>query len=158
MSSNVDGPAAGAERRMRHGDRRQSFWHALAVGGLRPRRRNGRRAADHHRPLVDWHAPQLLLSAMLVLVLCSLDALLTLHLLSRGAIEANPLMALLVYGDARRFALAKLALTGMGVLVLVTVARFRVFRVLRVSTLLHVTGVCYLALVAYEVSLLPVAG
>jgi len=151
-------PPGSAERRVAGVDRRERFWWSLAYGGLRPRRRDGRRSADQHRPLVDWHAPQLLASSIAVLVLCTADALLTLRLLTAGAVEANPVMALLVYGDAWRFAATKLALTGVGVLVLVSIARFRVFRVLRAATFLHVIFVAYLALILYEFSLLPAAG
>jgi hypothetical protein len=91
---------------------------------------------------------------MLVLLLCVADAVLTLNLLAAGAIESNPIMAAVVYGDARRFAVTKLLLTGGGVLGLVALARFRVFRYLRVATLVHGVLLAYLALIGYELLLL----
>jgi hypothetical protein len=143
-----------AERRGgKRSDRREKLWWSLVYGGMNPRRREGRRTCDHHRPIVDWHAPELLASAILVLILCVADALLTLKLLTGGAIEANPVMALLVYGDAQRFAIAKLAMTGIGVLALVAVARFRVFRYVRVAMLVHAVLVTYVLLIAYELLL-----
>ncbi len=141
------------ERRVAAADRRRKFVFSLFYGGLRPRRRTGRRAADHHQPIIDWHGPGLLTSSILVLLLCVADAFLTLWLLHDGAIEANPLMAALVEGDGRRFAIAKLALTGGGVLTLVAMANFRVFRRIRAGTLVHTILAAYLVLICYELTL-----
>jgi hypothetical protein len=148
-------PAAGfgPERRVAANDRRRKFIFSLVYGGLRPRRRTGRRAADHHQPIVDWHGPGLLTSSILVLLLCVADAFLTLLLLNDGAIEANPLMAVMLAGDGRHFAIAKLALTGGGVLTLVAMANFRVFRRIRAGTLVHTILAAYLVLVGYELAL-----
>lgn len=141
------------ERRMAAGDRRGRLAFSVLYGGMRPRRRAGRRAADHHRPIVDWHSPELLASCVLLLILCVADALLTVHLIASGAVEANPFMALFVYGDLREFAILKLAITGAGVVTLVAVARFRVFRYLRAATLVHALLLAYVVLVYYEIEL-----
>jgi hypothetical protein len=146
-------PAPDNERRVCTGDRRENLLYSLWYGGMRPRRRSGRRIDDRERPIIDWHAPTLLASAFLILLLCVADAILTLALISAGAREANPVMALFVYGDARRFVLTKLALTGGGVLLLVACARFRVFRLLRADTIVHGLLVAYLLLITYELSL-----
>jgi len=146
------------ERRAGGIDRRARFFGSLLYGGLNPRRRAGRRATDHHRPIIDWHGPWLFLSAMLILVLCVADGLLTLRLLEAGAVEANPVMASVVYDDARHFAILKLALTGAGVLTLVSLAGFRVFRLLRASAFLHAILLAYLVLVGYELALLDRLG
>ena len=142
-----------AERRVAARDRRSKLVFSLFYGGLRPRRRTGRRASDHHQPIIDWHGPGLLASAVLVLVLCVADAFLTLWLMTTGAIEANPLMAPLVAGGGQGFAIAKLALTGGGILTLVAMANFRVFRLIRVGALVHTILVAYVALVCYELLL-----
>jgi len=141
------------ERRVARGDRRRRFVFSLFYGGLKPRRRNGRRATDHHRPIIDWHGPELLASSILVLVLCVADALLTLWLMTQGASEANPLMAPLLGGDVRHFAIAKLALTGGGIVTLVALANVRIFRTFKVGTLVHTVLVAYLVLVSYELAL-----
>ncbi len=154
MSETVEASAGGlTERRQGGRDRRERLFRSLVYGGLNPRRRSGRRAGDLHRPIVDWHSPGLFASSMLILVLCVADALLTLTLLAGGAREANPLMALYVYTDAQRFAIVKLSLTGVGVLTLVALARFRVFRVLRGAMLVHAILAGYLVLVVYELLL-----
>lgn len=131
----------------------------MLLGGLRPRRRAGRRASDLHRPVVDWHGPGLLGSAVLVLLLCALDAFLTLRLLAAGAYEANPFMALFVPDDVRAFAVVKMALTGGGIVALVAIARFRVFGAFRAASLVHVVLLGYAVLIGYEYRLLmKVAG
>ena len=143
------------ERRASGIDRRcRALWQSLFYGSLTPRRRTGRRAADRHSPIIDWHGPWLFLSSTLVLILCVVDAFMTLRLLENGAVEANPFMALYVYDDGRRFAIIKLALTGAGVLTLVSLARFPLFRVLRAAVLVHVVLAAYLLLVCYEWMLL----
>jgi hypothetical protein len=146
--------AASHERRVSARDRRERLVHSLVYGGLNPRRRTGRRRGDHVRPIVDWHGPGLFASSMLVLLLCVADGFLTLRLLAGGAVEANPFMALYVYGNARRFAIVKLALTGGGILTLVALARFRVFHVLRAASLVHAILAAYVVLVGYELTLL----
>jgi Domain of unknown function (DUF5658) len=143
-----------AERRRPGRDRRQKVFYSVFYGGVFPRRRSGRRAADHEQPLVDWHSPGLLASSLLVLLLSVADAFLTLELMSAGAVEANPLMAPFVAGDPERFAIAKLAMTGIGLLVLVAIARFKVFRFVRVGVLVHAVLLGYVALIGYELMLL----
>jgi len=153
-----DGAGACRDRRRACGDRRERVFWSLLHGGIRPRRRAGRRLQDHHRPLVDWHGELLLTSAIVVLLLCVADALLTLQLLTDGASEVNPFMALLVQRGALSFAIVKLSLTGAGVLALVSIARFRVFRQLRVAMFVHAAMFGYAALVGYELWMLSHPG
>ncbi len=138
-------------------DRRSRLWFSLVYGGVWPRRLAGRRAEDH-RPVIDWHGPGLLTSCLLILLLCAADAFLTLMLISQGATEANPVMAVWVYHDVRAFTIVKMALTGGGVLALVAIARFRVFRWVRVASFVHALLVGYVALIGYEVWLLAQIG
>ncbi len=150
----VASPGA-AERRAGGRDRRaEALWRSVAYGAFRPRRRTGRRSSDFSRPIIDWHDPWLFASSTLVIIFCAIDAFLTLRLLENGAVEANPFMALYVYGDARRFAIVKLAMTGVGVLTLVSVARFRMFRMVRAGRLVHFVLGSYVALIGYELLLL----
>jgi hypothetical protein len=130
-------------------DRRQLTLRSFLRGGLTPRRRNGRRAGEHHLP-IDWHEPYLLFLSLTILLLSVADAFLTLTLIMGGATEANPLLAFVLREHPELFAVIKMGLTGAGVLVLVAAARSRVFRVLRVGTVLQGLFVCYVALIAYE--------
>jgi len=118
-------------------------------GGVTPRRRGGRREGEHHLP-IDWHEPYLLFLSIMILLLSVADAFLTLTLIVGGATEANPFLAFVLDEHPELFALVKMALTGAGVLVLVAVARARLFRVLRVGTVLQGIFVAYVALITYE--------
>jgi hypothetical protein len=65
-------------------------------------------------------------------------------------------MAFVLERHPELFAAVKMLFTGMGVLVMVAVARARVFSV-RVATVLHWLLVAYAALIFYEWSLLEYA-
>jgi len=137
-----------AERRGGYDRRELSAW-TFFQGGLTPRRRGGRRHGEGHT-LVDWHEPHLLLLSIMILLLSVTDAFLTITLITHGATEANPLLAYVLTFFPELFAGVKLLLTGTGILVLVALARARVFRVIRVSALMHSCFALYLALICYE--------
>ena len=118
-------------------------------GGLTPRRRSGRRADEQHLP-IDWHEPYLLFLSIMILLLSVADAFLTLTLIMGGATEANPLLAFVLRDHPHLFAVIKMSLTGAGVLVLVAVARTRLFRVMRAGIVLQGVFVAYVALIGYE--------
>ena len=127
---------------------------ALLLGSFNPRRRVPRRADEHAVSAVDWHHPQWLAIAMLILLFSCTDALLTLMLIERGASEANPLMAPLVGGSGVAFALVKIGLTAGGVVLLTQLARMRAFGRIPVGVLLYTVLAIYGALIAYEFGLL----
>jgi hypothetical protein len=137
-----------SERRVGIDRRRTTLWTFLQ-GGLTPRRRSSRRADERHMP-IDWHEPYLFAVALTILLLNVVDAFLTLTLLTAGANEANPFVSFLLDSHPQLFALAKVGLTGGGVLILVAVGRARLFNVMRAGSLLHAVLAGYLALIAYE--------
>jgi hypothetical protein len=144
-----------SERRERR-DRRQRTFHALVHGSFTPRRRGPRRGDDLSFTSVDWHHPQWLAVAILTLLLCSADAVLTLTLLAHGAVEANPFMEPLVGGSPLIFTLVKMGLTSGGIVTLILLARVRILRMIPVSLLLYTVLFGYAALVGYEFWLLGV--
>ena len=155
MSRPVDRDAVPAElpagvylERRRSGDRRRLTLRTFFQGGFTPRRRSGRRAGEQHLP-VDWHEPYLLFLSLTILLLSVADAFLTITLIMGGAQEANPLLAFILRDHPEWFAGIKMGLTGAGVLMLVAMARLRLFR-LRVGFLLQGIFVAYVALIAYE--------
>jgi hypothetical protein len=141
--------AAPFVERRRGPDRRHVSLGSFLRGGLTPRRRGGRRADEQHLP-IDWHEPYLLFLSVMILLLSVTDAFLTLTLIMGGATEANPLMAYVLNDHPHLFAVVKMGLTGAGVLVLVAVARTRVFRIMRAGLVLQGVFVAYVALIAYE--------
>ena len=152
------GAGAGSIERRSGYDRRRTGIKTFVRGGFTPRRRSGGRRQDDHALFIDWHEPHLLFLAVAILMLSVTDAFMTLTLLSAGAHEANPVMDLVLREKPQLFAAVKMALTGGGVLVLVACARATVFRVIRVSSMMHWFLFLYAGLIAYEYWLLHQIG
>jgi Domain of unknown function (DUF5658) len=147
-------PAAGRPERRLRKERRSQTLRSLASSSFKRRRHGPRRVVDASVAVTDWYAPQWLAAALLILILCVADALITLTLLGHGAYEANPFMDTIVHGDGRSFVAFKFGLTASGVVVLILLARVRAFGRLPVSALLYGVLAGYLWLVCYEFTLL----
>ena len=128
---------------------------ALLLGNFRARRRLPRRAGEQALAAVDWHHPQWLATAILIVLLSSADALLTLALIGKGAYESNPLMRPLVEAtSALPFTLVKVGLTAGGVVLLTLVARLRLFGRVTAGLLIYAVLAAYGILILYELGLL----
>src|SRR5262245_46449023 len=138
-------------------ERRQMTLAAFWRGALRPRRLAGRRRRDRLYPVIDRHSPRVLALVITILGLCVLDGVLTVTLMSHGAREANPVMALFLPDNVPWFAAAKLALTTAGMVVLVACSRMRLFRRIPGEVVLYVVLALYAALVVYELRRLQLA-
>jgi hypothetical protein len=143
------------ERRERI-DRREQTLRALLIGGFQPRRRRARRHESPRIAALDWHPPQWLAVALLILLLSFADTLLTLVLLGHGAIEVNPLMRFLILDGGRSFALIKLGLTASCITLLIVLARSQAFGRFPAGPILYATLLIYIGLVGYELWLLDV--
>jgi hypothetical protein len=148
----ADALALAPERRTRI-ERRSLSLRTFLRGSVTPRRRDNRRGSEFEG-LLDWHEPHLMYLAITILMLSVTDALLTLNLISKGAQEANPIMNYLLMQTPMLFATIKMALTGSGIVVLVALARARIFRVIRISKIIHWCVIGYVALITYEAWLL----
>ncbi len=142
----------GSDRRLNQ-DRREKTWWSLCYGGVRPRRKSHRREADVMGGNTDWLDSELLYLTMGILVLCTADAIITLNLLTIGAREANLLMAHLIERNEFLFGATKMALTGLGLVLMVMYARFRLFRLITVQNVLRIIFIAYFALISYEIVL-----
>ncbi|HEX7237525.1 MAG TPA: DUF5658 family protein [Gammaproteobacteria bacterium] len=155
VSCDQEPPASGTtpppfeERRVATSERRALTLRTLFASGFSPRRRTGRRASDHELP-VDFHDRRLLAPVVAMLMLSIIDGFLTVRLMSDGARETNPLLAFVLTEHPGLFAAVKMGLTGLGTMLLVALARARVFKVLRVSAFLYGLLAAYFCLVAYE--------
>jgi hypothetical protein len=156
VSTELSGQAAlsGAATERRRAERRRQVLRALLLGSFHARRRVPRRAGEQTLAAVDWHHPQWLATAILIVVFSCADALLTLALIEQGAYEVNPLMRPLVGGSPLGFTLVKVGLTGGGVVLLTMLARMRVFGRLPAGLLLYALLAGYGALILYEFGLL----
>jgi hypothetical protein len=149
------------ERRERRagGERRHRIWWSFLYGSIRPRRRRpARRVGDLSFHATDWHGAHLWGVSIVILILSLADAFLTLTLMSAGAVEVNPFMAMFVGGNVAVFAGLKIAMTGGSVLLLVFLARYRFMRLMRVEVMLYAVLVAYLALMVHEWRMLKVLG
>jgi len=99
----------------------------------------------------------LLAVAIGILLLSVADAFLTLLLLQGGADEVNPIMAALIYRSVATFTALKMGMTGVGVLLMVFLARYRFMRLLRVEWALYGVLMGYATLIGYEIWMLKSA-
>jgi hypothetical protein len=157
QSQGTAAPAEGDVDRRRASDRRKEPLRALLHGSFNPRRRGSRRDGERRVSGLDWHHPQWLAVAMLIVLFSCADAFLTLMLIDRGAYEVNPLMAPLVGGSALAFAMVKIGLTAGGVILLTLLARMKAFGRVPVSLLLYTVLAGYGVLIVYEFRLLQEA-
>jgi hypothetical protein len=148
------GPHFSHERRARD-DRRHRVWWSVCYGSFNPRRRTPPRRLDDSRfHSLDWHSAHLLAVAIGILLLSVMDAFLTLVLLQGGADEVNPVMAALIYRSVAMFASLKMGMTGVSVMLMVFLARYRFMRLMRVEWVLYGVLTAYVTLISYEVWML----
>ncbi|MGB7931507.1 MAG: DUF5658 family protein [Gammaproteobacteria bacterium] len=138
----------------RRQERRRFSLRSLFGALFTLRRRRSRRNDDHLNTYIDWYEPWPLVASLVIILLSSLDAFLTLILLNHGAVEVNILMDWLIKTDIRTFAAVKLAVTGLALIVLVLHFNFRVYRVLPVRYVMYALMPLYAILIAHEISLL----
>jgi len=138
------------ERRDRTDRRNRVLW-SIVYGSFNPRRRRPpRRVGDSRFHSLDWHSSHLLAVSIGILLLSVADAFMTVRLLAGGAVEVNPVMAVVVYRSAAGFAALKMALTGISVTIMVLLARYRFLRMVRVDVVMYLVFAGYVVLLAYE--------
>jgi hypothetical protein len=148
-------PLAGGLDRRNRSDRRHRLVWSVLYGSFNPRRRRpARRLNDSRFHPIDWYSAHLLAVSIGILLLSAADAFLTAILLLHGADEVNPIMAALVYRNVATFAAFKMGMTGVGVMVMVFLARYRFMRVLRVDLVLYAVLLVYIGLISYEIWML----
>jgi len=131
-------------------DRRMFSWRTVAYGFTLSRRRAHRRSADDEVIFLDWHHPWLFFLATGTMLLSCADAFLTLLLLERGMIEANPIMNVVMAQGTTVFTSTKLAMTAFGIFVLVFLAKARFLNRMRAGLFLTTFFTFYACLVCYE--------
>jgi hypothetical protein len=131
-------------------DRRQFGWRTVFFGFTRSRRHNLRREEDAEVLFLDWHHPWLFFLAVGTMIFSCLDAFMTLQLLDRGMYEANPIMAAVLSQGTTAFAVSKMALTAVGILMLVFMAKARFMNRVRTGLFLTAFFTLYACLICYE--------
>ncbi|MDH3337423.1 MAG: DUF5658 family protein [Gammaproteobacteria bacterium] len=131
-------------------DRRIFSWRTIYYGFMRSRRHNLRRGQEQEVRFLDWHHPWLFFLAVGTMLMSCADAFMTLQLLDRGMVEANPIMASMIGQGATAFAVSKMVMTGTSILTLVFLAKARFMNRMRIGALLTVVFSLYACLVCYE--------
>jgi len=131
-------------------DRRNLTWRTVVYGYARSRRRNTRRTSEIEPLFTDYHHPWLFFLATGIMLLSFFDAVLTLQLLDRGAIEINPVMAAVIGHGTATFAVSKMLLTSIGILALVFLAKATFLQRFRTGLILTFFFNGYAILVCYE--------
>jgi len=135
-------------------DRRKPSLKSFIYGAFNPRRRRIRRAEDRESAFIDWYPTHLLVAAALIMSLSVVDGIFTVHLMSAGAVELNPLMDLFVHNSPMTFALVKVFLTGVGVISLVIVSQARLLRKWPMVWIIYALLFSYATLVTYSYRLI----
>ena len=99
---------------------------------------------------LDWHHPWLFFLATGTMLLSCADAFLTLQLLDRGMVEANPAMRMALDQGVAVFTSTKLLMTALGIFILVFLAKARFLNRLRTGLFLTLFFTFYACLVCYE--------
>lgn len=124
--------------------------------GFRARRRGGRRAGENRNCYVDWYEePLLLFFSLAIVIMSSVDAVLTLVLLDIGkATELNPIMAALIEKGAVHFFQTKYILTSLAVSFLVIHKNFTLLGFFKTTHLIFLLFSGFLLLITYELLML----
>jgi hypothetical protein len=123
--------------------------HYHLMGG---RRKSGCRRGIQYNYFVDLYPPFYIAVVTCIMMLSVIDALMTTTILSAGGKEINILMDELLQQDINLFVQVKLALTGLGLIILTRYVYFKIFDMLKVFHLLLVVLAGYTTLVIYELA------
>lgn len=138
----------------RGAERRETTIRTLLGALYKPRRRGGRRTEDRINSYVDWYGHKPLAASTLIILLCAIDAFVTLILLGHGAVELNVFMGWLIEEDIQVFAIVKMLMTGLALIVLVMHFNFKVYRYVSVRYLMYALVPAYSILIAHELNML----
>ena len=140
----------------REKDRRKKPTPPLSKHTFIGRRKKNRRSEDIRKNYyVDRYGRRTLAFACLIIALCITDTLVTLYLISHGAEEINPFMAMALSYGTTVFLVVKYILNGLCVIVLSMHKNFYIFNGrINIKFIAIMVIIAYLGLILYEISLL----
>lgn len=143
------------EERRSGQDRRQSYRPFYMRRKFKLRRQSLRRTEDSRRVAVlDKYHPPLLLFILIILGLSLSDAVLTLIILERGAVELNPIMRFYIDLGPRIFVIVKYGLTALALVLMVLLNVITSTRPTSVSIIRIFCGLAFGSVVIWELYLL----
>ena len=122
--------------------------------GLKQGKRTLKRRSGSGAAYVDNYPTYIAFCTIITIILSSLDALLTLNILSRGGIELNNFMAVLIDDSTEKFVGIKLALTSLAMIFLSIHHHVELTPSLKVKHLLALILIGYSTLICYEAGIL----
>lgn len=131
-------------------DRRIVSTKSFTLYPLRGRRKKARRVEETENYYVDRYEFRYLFLIISILILCFLDAFLTVILLQLGAKELNPFMLIFIKKDVVLSMVVKYVITAVCLICILMHKNFRIFRNLRVRSLLYFVLTLYVVLVLFE--------
>jgi len=131
-------------------ERRNFSWRTVFYGFVRSRRHDHRRDDEEDVRFIDWHHPWLFFLSVGVMLMSCVDAFMTLQLIDRGMVEANPVMQAVLGHGTTAFAVSKMLMTGTGILTLVFLAQAKFMNRFRTGVFLTVFFSLYACLICYE--------
>lgn len=131
-------------------DRRLASTKPFSLYTLRGRRKKARRAEETENYYVDRYEIRYLFLIIIILVLCFFDAFLTMILLQLGAVELNPFMLIFIEKDVVLSMIVKYTITATSLIFVLIHKNFRIFRNIRVHSLIYSVLSLYVALVFFE--------
>jgi hypothetical protein len=145
--------------RRRLPDRRLNSTKSISIYTLRGRRKKARRVEEAENYYVDRYELRYLFLIISILILCFLDAFLTIILLQLGAEELNPFMLIFIEKDLVLSMVVKYMMTAFSLICILMHKNFRIFRNLRVHSLIYFVLTLYVALVLFEfISYIKIVG
>ena len=138
----------------RNGERRRMSVSTVHGAMFTNRRCNPRRDGDHVDSYTDWYGHLPLITTVTIILLCCADAFLTTVLIANGAVELNIFMDWLIQRDIHLFAIVKMAITGISLIVLVMHLNFRIYRFIYVRYVLYGLVPVYSLLFYHELNML----
>lgn len=122
-------------------------WHS--VKGLRS---NARRAGEDKNYFVDRYEPRYFILISLILILCVLDAYLSLKIFQAGGKELNPFMLRIMEKNPGLALTLKYLITAFSIGILTVLKNFIIFGRVRVGFLIFAVFLLYLLLVVFEIA------
>jgi len=140
-------------------DRRLASTKSFSFYILRGRRKRARRNEEAKDYYVDRYELRYLFLIVSILILCFLDAFMTVILLQLGAEELNPFMLIFIQKDVVLSMVVKYVITALSLICILMHKNFRIFRNLRVHSLIYFVLTLYIVLVLFEfISYLKIVG
>jgi len=137
----------------RHGERRQINLRSMFYALFMSRRVGTRRRDESHGYYSDYYNSFVFTAAIILMLLCILDAYFTLLLIQYGSTELNPVLAWALNKHVLFFFILKYILTAIFVVLTVVHKHFRVFG-LRGYQVLILCILSYGILVQYQLRML----